>query len=192
MVETIGNPVSWAARIVSSGFHRIGEGAGEIVGVDTDPIVLRDLQFADLQTALRKGLDDFMALRTDVMFVVMIYPIIGLVLAGFAFNTGILPLLFPMVSGFALLGPGTAIGLYEMSRRREAGLKATWGDAFSVLASPSLFPILVLGFYLFAIFLAWLIAANTIYNFTLGPQLPVLGDDLFQLGHPTPTPGGGP
>lgn len=172
MVETIGNPVSWAARMISSGFHRICEGTAEVVGNDTAPIVIRGLELADLRIVLEKGWDDFMALRTDVMFVVLIYPIIGLVLAGFALNTSMLPLLFPLVSGFALLGPIVAIGLYEMSRRREAGLTVTWGDALGVLASPSLFPILVLAFYLFAIFAAWLIAANTIYGLTLGPQPP--------------------
>lgn len=173
MVETIGNPLSWAAKQVRSGFHRIENGAAEIVGEDKAPIVITGLQLADLRIALKRGLDDFMALRTDVIFVVVMYPIIGFVLAVFALNQDMLPMLFPLISGFALLGPLAAIGLYEMSRRRELGLKVTWGDAFRVIGSPSLFPILTLGFYLFAIFLVWLISANAIYNMTLGPDKPI-------------------
>jgi uncharacterized membrane protein len=173
MAETIGNPLSWAARRLGAGLHRIEGGTVEIAGTDTAPIIITGLQIADLRIALKEGLEDFLALRTDVVFVVLIYPIIGLALAGITLNRDMLPLLFPMISGFALLGPLAAVGLYEMSRRRALGLQASWADAFGVLGSPSLFPILTLGFYLFGIFLAWLLCANQIYNATLGPAAPV-------------------
>lgn len=172
MVETIGNPVSWAAKLVGLGARRVGEGTAEIAGKDTAPIVITGLRFGDLRLALKSGLDDFLALRTDVIFIVVIYPIIGLMLTGFATNRGMLPLILPMVSGFALLGPVAAVGLYEMSRRRELGLKTSWGDAFRVFESPSMFPILTLGIYLFAIFMVWLIFANSIFNLTIGPESP--------------------
>ncbi len=186
MVEPVGTPLSWTARALGRGSRFVGEGVGEIRSVDTAPIEIRDLRIPDLKRALRKGVDDFAALRTDVMFIVVIYPLAGLLLAWFALNREMMHLLFPMVAGFALLGPVAAVGLYEMSRRRELGLHASWADAFGVMRSPSFIPIVVLGAYLAAIFVAWLFAANTLYNLTLGPEppssIPAFIGDVFTTG----------
>lgn len=172
MVATIGNPLSWAAEAIGRSFRHMEAGTGELVGEDTGKIETRTLHVSDLRIALQKGLDDFLALRTDVMLIVVIYPVVGVVLSLFALNTQMLPLLFPLISGFALLGPVAAVGLYEMSRRRELGQKTGWADAFSVMASPSFVPIFGLGIGLVAIFLVWMFAAFVIYNLTVGPELP--------------------
>jgi uncharacterized membrane protein len=59
---------------------------------------------ADLRDVLAKGLRDFGTYRTDVMFLCVIYPVVGLVLARLAFGYDMLPLMFLLASGFALLG----------------------------------------------------------------------------------------
>jgi uncharacterized membrane protein len=105
-------------------------------------------------------------------FLCIIYPVAGLLLAWLAFGYDMLPLLFPLASGFALIGPVAAVGLYEMSRRREQGVDITWADAFGVVRAPAFGAIVVLGLLLLAIFLLWLGAAYAIYLVTLGPEPP--------------------
>ena len=135
-------------------------------------LAVRRIGVADLWDALAHGLADFEANRTDVIFLCVIYPVIGLVLGRLASGYGLLPLLFPLASGFALVGPFAAVGLNEISRRREQGSDVRWVDAFGVLRSPSIGAILLLGLMLIALFLLWLVVAQIIYVVTLGPQPP--------------------
>jgi uncharacterized membrane protein len=134
---------------------------------------VRRIKAADLKDVLMKGLEDFGAYRSDVIFICLIYPLVGLALAWLIFGYQLLPLLFPLASGFALVGPLAAVGLYEMSRRREQGDRISWIDAFGVIRSPASGAILVLGLVLLAIFLLWMLTAVIIYQLTLGPEPPV-------------------
>src|SRR5712691_12753253 len=93
-------------------------GAGESL---TYPIV-RKISFADLKDAVAKGIDDFWVMPTHVIFLAIIYPLVGLFLARMTFGYDMMPLLFPLAAGYALIGPFAAIGLYELSRQREKGV----------------------------------------------------------------------
>jgi uncharacterized membrane protein len=132
------------------------------------PVEVRRIDLSDLRAALREGLDDLGAARMDVIFLAVIYPLAGLVLARLAASYQFLPLVFPLASGFAILGPVAAVGLYQVSRHREAGEPVTASTALEVLRSPALGSIIGLGLILTLLFLAWLAVAWGVYSFTLG------------------------
>jgi len=170
----IRNPVEWGVDQLKVAGHTIEAVAGHRSHGDASatPPIVRRIGVADLTEAITRGIEDFGAFRTDVVFLCVIYPVIGLLLARLAFGYHMLPLVFPLASGFALIGPFAAVGLYEMSRRREQGVELGWGGAFGVVHSPAFGAIIVLGLLLMAIFLLWLGAAMAIYDLTLGPEPP--------------------
>ncbi|HYZ62540.1 MAG TPA: DUF2189 domain-containing protein [Acetobacteraceae bacterium] len=174
---TIRNPIEWTADKIGL-VDVAGRPRPQYSGIadtahDQRPIAIRRIGLHDLQDALAKGFEDFGANRTDVIFLCLFYPLFGLVLARLVSGNDMLPLLFPLASGFALLGPLFGVGLYEMSRRREQGLQAGWSAAFGVANSPSFGSVLALGFLLFLIYAVWLLTAWGIYAVTLGPLPPV-------------------
>ncbi len=144
---------------------------------------VRSIGLADLRDALARGIDDFKAMPSHTLFLGLIYPIVGLVLSRFALGYDVLPLLFPLAAGFALVGPFAAIGLYELSRRREQGLDVSWRKAFDVFRSPSFGAIAALGILLLMIFLVWLASAQAIYVATFGyapaASIPQFVDQIF-------------
>lgn len=144
------------------------------VGHDASLVMptIRKIGVADIRYALARGIEDFRAMPSYLAFLALIYPFCGLVLAALTSYQNALHLLFPVASGFALVGPFAAIGLYEMSRRRELGLSTEWRYAFNVLRSPSIPSILALGLALTAIFFAWLAAAQGLYVWLFGPAPP--------------------
>jgi uncharacterized membrane protein len=135
---------------------------------------VRRIGLPDLRDALARGYADFMATPTQLVFLGIIYPLVGLVAARAAAGGDLLPLFYPLVAGLSLMGPVAALGIYELSRRREQGLEASWVNAFDVLRSPALGSIVALGLLLCAIFVAWLFAAQAVYQMTMG-RLPAPG-----------------
>jgi uncharacterized membrane protein len=172
--DHIRNPAEWSVdqlRTANLAVERAGHALRKPTRDAPLPRVRR-IDLADLKDVLAKGISDFAAYRTDVMFLCVIYPVAGLLLAWLAFGYDLLPLVFPLASGFALIGPVAAVGLYEISRRREQGVDITWAHAFAVVRAPAFGAILVLGVVLLTIFLLWLAAAQAIYWMTLGPEPP--------------------
>jgi uncharacterized membrane protein len=176
MPHTIRNPIEWSgAQIVNAG-HAIASARKTLDHMEetahSPAPAVRKITVADIRESLAKGFDDFEAYRSDVLFVGIIYAAVGLVLARLAFGSDLIPLVFPLASGFAIIGPFAAIGLYEMSRRREQGAEVEWSNAFDVFKAPAIGGIVALGVMLVMLFLVWLAAAWGIFALTLGPAEP--------------------
>jgi uncharacterized membrane protein len=133
-----------------------------------DEPVIRHIGFSDLLDALRLGWEDFKAVPSHAIVLCVIYPVIGILLWRMALGYAVLPLLVPLAAGFALIGPFAALGLYELSYRRELGMEASAWHAFRVLRAPSFASMLGLGAVLLAIFVVWVATAHAIYVSTFG------------------------
>ena len=127
---------------------------------------------ADLKDAFMEGLADFNAAPTHFFFLALIYPIVTLVIARVYAGYEVLPLVFPLLAGYTLIGPLAATGIYELSRRREQGLDHTWWHVFDVFRSPSLRSIALLGLMLMIFYFAWLGTAQAIYVWFFGAAVP--------------------
>lgn len=136
---------------------------------DSDAMpVVRRLGLQDLRDVLRLGWEDFSAAPSFAIFLIAIYPVVGFFAARMVLGYDILPLLFPLMAGFALVGPIAGLGLYEMSRLREMGIEPTFPKVLELRHSPSFGAIIFLGLLLMVIFLCWLAVAQTIYVATFG------------------------
>ena len=149
---------------------------------------IRKLTSSDLARALRLGWEDFKAMPSHAIVLCIIYPLLGLVLARIVHGYSVLPLLFPLAAGFALIGPFAALGLYELSRKRENGEATSVWDAFAVLRSPSFGAMLGLGVLLLVLFGVWIAVAQAIYVAAFGyapaATIPGFASQVFT------TPGG--
>jgi uncharacterized membrane protein len=133
---------------------------------------VRRLTLRDLFAALRSGWRDFWQRPSHLVFLGLIYPVVGAALALWSSGNNSWPLLFPLITGFALIGPFAALPIYEMSRRQEMGLDTHWRAAFDVFRTPAFASIAALGVWLMIVFTVWLMTAQFLYESLYGPGSP--------------------
>lgn len=144
------------------------------------PYPVRRIGFQDLAAALRLGWRDFKMAPTQLIFLCLIYPIVGLVMARAASGSDLLPLIYPMLAGFTLVAPLFALGIYELSRQIEGGKPPRWTGMFAVLRSPALPQILALGFVLLVVFAGWLLAAKGLFAIIMRENVPTTLTSLLR------------
>ncbi|MFL6863052.1 MAG: DUF2189 domain-containing protein [Allosphingosinicella sp.] len=137
---------------------------------------------ADLSAALRDGWRDFTAMRGDLLFIGLIYPLVGLVAAAVSLGGSLIPLFFPIAAGIGFLGPLAAVGFYELARRREAGLDSGWSHFLDVRRRPAFDQVAIVSGVLLSLFALWVVAAGALYMLFWGPVAPPsLGAFLARL-----------
>ncbi|ALO44969.1 DUF2189 domain-containing protein [Pseudohongiella spirulinae] len=143
------------------------------VSIDSGPhFEIRNISLIDLRESMRRGLDDFFARPTHGIFITLIYALVAVFAALIGLGENPLPLVFPLISGIALIGPLAACGLYELSRRREAGLDYAWWYVFDVFRSPSRGAIALMGLVLAVLFMTWMMTAQALYGAYFGAEQP--------------------
>lgn len=125
--------------------------------------VASDLRVRDLRAALAAGWRDFTACPVYGLFFGAIYVVAGLFLYYALFNWGAVVWLIPAAAGFPLLAPFVAVGLYEVSRRRELGQPMSWSVVLGALRGRGDEQILSMGVIVFVAFGFWLMIAHGIF-----------------------------
>ncbi len=141
------------------------------IQVTSSEIQIRKIGVKDIQHALREGYDDFTATPSFGVFLILIYPLFAVLLTLLVLGDNLLYLLFPMIAGSTLLGPVVSTCLFEMSRRREQGLSASWRRAFDFVHSSAFAPIVALSIAMMILYGAWMYMAQLLYFglFTIDP-----------------------
>ena len=142
-------------------------------------ISVNKISTKDIWGSLHLGWKDFLQKPSHYFFAITLYPFMGMVLYFFMAGENWIQLLFPMLTGFALLGPFVALFLYEVSRRLEKGLEPSWAEGFNSIKSSAILEILILGVMLAGLFCAWMVTASTLYTFLYGNEYPVSIYDFF-------------
>ena len=125
--------------------------------------VAKNLSVSDLTTALAAGWRDFRSAPLYGMFFGLIYVLSGWYLWYALTTRGQSMWLIPVAAGFPLVAPFTAVGLYEVSRRREAGLPLSWGGVLGALRGHGDEQLAMMGGFVFVGFTFWMILAHGIF-----------------------------
>ena len=144
-------------------------------------VQIRQISPADIRESLSQGWADFLDKRGDLIFIGLLYPLIGFIAAVVALGGPLLPLFFPLAAGITLLGPVAATGFYELARRREDGLECHWSHFLEVRKRPAWDRILAISTLLIVIFVAWLAAAGSLYAGLIGEAPATVGEFLRRI-----------
>ena len=131
---------------------------------------VRSISFHDLRDVLKAGWSDFMAEPMFGLLFSAIYVIGGISLVAFVIFLRVPWLVYPLVIGFALIGPFVATGLYEVSRRREQAKPVIWSQVLGVIWLQRRRELGWMAFVMLFVFWVWMYQVRTLVAVFFGSQ----------------------
>lgn len=125
-------------------------------------LTINKAKFVDLTGALSRGWEDFRRAPLFGLFFGGIYALGGWFLVWFVFLSGNNWMIYPLVIGFALIGPFVATGLYEVSRRLQADESLRWKPVLLVVFAQQKRELGWMAFVVLFVFWVWMYQARTL------------------------------
>ncbi|MDO5529204.1 MAG: DUF2189 domain-containing protein [Paracoccus sp. (in: a-proteobacteria)] len=126
------------------------------------------ISFGDIGASLRAGLRDFLRAPAFGLFFSAFYVLGGVVMALVAFAAGQEWWLIPFIVGFPLIAPFAAVGLYEVSRRIEAGEPLIWREVMGTVFAQKDRQLPSMAMVILLMFMFWVFVAHTIFALFMG------------------------
>ena len=130
--------------------------------------VVRRISADDVYASLRQGYADFRAAPRFGLFFGGVYAAVGILLFLLLWLVEQPLWIVPFSFAFPLIGPFAAIGLYEVSRRREAGEPLSWSRILGAVWQQRDRQLPSMAFVVLALFLLWMWAASVLVILFLG------------------------
>ncbi|MGI9405953.1 MAG: DUF2189 domain-containing protein [Hyphomicrobiaceae bacterium] len=131
---------------------------------------VRRATFADLRFVLQQGWSDFRTEPAYGIFFGAVYALGGLILIGAVTVWRLHWIAYPLVIGFALIGPFIATGLYEVSRRLETGAALSWRGILGVVWDQHRRELGWMAFVMLFVFWVWMYQARTLFAVFFGSR----------------------
>ena len=130
--------------------------------------VIRPITAEDVYAALWQGWEDFRAVPRFGLFFGGVYALVGVALFVTLWVVDRPAWILPLAVAFPLVGPFVAVGLYEVSRRRETGEPLDWADVLGAVWRKRDSQIPSMAFVVLGGFLVWMWAASMLVIVFLG------------------------